>query len=83
MRRMMRCCASNQFSSLSSKVSLQMNVFVSIAVVAARTGCTRLMDSTPPATMTCTPSTRMRLAAAAIALRPDAQARDTVEPGTE
>src|SRR5665213_908693 len=44
--------------------------------------CTRLIDSTPPATTIFEPSTTTRLAAAAIASSPDAQKRLTVCPGT-
>ena len=42
--------------------------------------CTRLMDSSPPATMTGTRSTITRWAAMAIACRPEEQKRFTVTP---
>ncbi len=43
-------------------------------------GWTRLIDSTPPATATGTPSRTMRRAAEAMASSPEAQKRETVTP---
>ncbi|MET3863224.1 hypothetical protein ABIC20_000533 [Methylobacterium radiotolerans] len=43
-------------------------------------GWTRLIDSTPPATATGTPSRTIRRAALAIASSPEAQKRETVTP---